>query len=533
MTLSTGQILQSRYYITSHIGKGGMGTVYQAQDTRLNNRLVAVKELDPAQLPSGDQQLALQAFQQESAILARLSHPGLTAVHDYFLENNKSYLVMEFVQGETLQQAWERMGRRFMEPQVVAWAQELCDVLGYLHSQQPPVIFRDLKPGNIMVQPNGRLKLIDFGIARHFTPGKTSDTVKFGTPGYAAPEQYGQGQTDARSDVYALGVVAHQLLTGHDPTQTPFHLPPIEQLAPQVSAPVGRAVTQALEMDPAKRPFTIQSFSTALQTPRAAHSQAADRKPGIPVWGWGLAAGLMALLLLGGVWLWRSNEAATVVAPQTVVVTQVVVATPEPTQAGSSLAGGAAATPEPSPATQEAEIAPTETAEPPSPTPTETLPPTSPPPTQTPRPTATITAVTAFRPTQSQTNMTSIWQGVNFEDMKAPGIKRYNTTVFPDQTRRWSFIWCGRTRADLQNILEPLTFSMNLNGQPISSSQMLEHDQVVNGWQCRYWSTLLQNWVSGQTVEVEAHYQLSARIFDGENYYEPGTYRQIITVRVP
>jgi len=108
MSLQTGKILQGRYPITSHIGQGGMGTVYQAKDTRLNNRLVAVKEFDSAQLPLADRQIALQAFQQEAVILAGLSHPGLTAVYDYFLENNKFYLVMEFVRGETLQQAWER-----------------------------------------------------------------------------------------------------------------------------------------------------------------------------------------------------------------------------------------------------------------------------------------------------------------------------------------------------------------------------------------------------------------------------------------
>lgn len=264
MSLTTGQILQGRYHIISHLGKGGMGTVYQAQDMRLNRRLVAVKEFDPAQLPPNDRQIALQAFQQEAEILAGLNHPGLTAVYDYFLENNRSYLVMEFVNGETLQQAWERLGRRFAEAQVVTWTRELCDVLSYLHSQQPPVIFRDLKPGNIMVQPNGHLKLIDFGIARHFTPGKTSDTTKFGTPGYAAPEQYGHGQTDARSDIYALGVVTYQLLTGHDPTQTPFHLPPISQLAPQVSPPISQAVMQAVEIDPAKRPSTAPLFCQML-----------------------------------------------------------------------------------------------------------------------------------------------------------------------------------------------------------------------------------------------------------------------------
>lgn len=524
MSLITGQILQGRYHIASHLGQGGMGVVYQAQDMRLNKRLVAVKEFDPAQLLPNDRPIALRAFQQEARILAGLNHPGLTAVHDYFLENNKFYLVMEFVNGETLQQVWERRGPRFAEAQVVVWTQELCDVLSYLHNQQPAIIFRDLKPGNIMVQPNGRLKLIDFGIARHFTPGKTSDTVKFGTPGYAAPEQYGQGQTDARSDIYALGVVAHQLLTGYDPTQTPFHLPPISQLAPQISPQLSRIVTQALEMDPAKRPLSTGEFSIALQTTTTLTANVPSRKFDVPLWGWGLIAGLLLLMISGGALLWHNSNnppAGPVIVRETVVVTRRI--------------PPATVTPKPSPATRIVTAAPTVTNVPPQPTVnrTPTVLPTSPPlPTQTPRPTATTTVVTAFRPDLSQTNLTSIWQGIEFEDMQLPGTRRYNTTVFANETRRWSFIWCGRTHADLENIVAPLNFSMLLNGQPISSAQILEHDEVVNGWQCRYWSTLLQNWTSGQTVEVEAYYQLAERIFDGENYYEAGNYRQIITVRV-
>jgi formylglycine-generating enzyme required for sulfatase activity/predicted Ser/Thr protein kinase len=295
MTLSTGQILQGRYHILSHIGQGGMGVVYQAQDMRLNNRLVAVKEFDPAQLSPTDRPTALQAFQQEAAILAGLNHPGLTAVYDYFLDNNKFYLVMEFVHGETLEQRWERAGRRFAEAEVVAWAQELCEVLAYLHNQQPPIIFRDLKPANIMVSPNSRLKLIDFGIARHFDPTKTSDTTNFGTPGYAAPEQYGHGQTDARSDVYALGAVVHQLLTGYEPDSTPFNLPDMTAFGLNLSLSLVTAVRQATQIDPAQRPSSAAAFRQML-----------DRtvSPALPmsqVWKW-MGAGAFLILLLGGFW---------------------------------------------------------------------------------------------------------------------------------------------------------------------------------------------------------------------------------------
>lgn len=335
MSLQTGQILQSRYSITNHIGQGGMGTVYQAQDMRLNNRLVAVKELDPAQLPLADQQTAVHAFQREADILAALSHPGLTAVHDYFPENNKFYLVMEFVQGETLQQAWERVGQRFAEAQVVAWAHELCDVLNYLHSQQPSIIFRDLKPGNIMVQPDGRLKLIDFGIARHFDPAKTRDTTRFGTPGYAAPEQYGQGQTDARSDIYALGVVVHQLLTGYDPGNTPFNLPDIASFSIPLSPAVMNAVRHAVKIDPQQRPPNIEAWRQLLVSKTAVAASAAPAK----IWLWA-AGGIVGIILLviGSFIFWNSRsipseptfapQMAGAAVPDTVSVTY----TPLPSQ---------------------------------------------------------------------------------------------------------------------------------------------------------------------------------------------------------
>ena len=373
MSLQTGQILQQRYHIVSHVGQGGMGAVYQAQDSRLGNRLVAVKEFDPArpQLSVQDRQAALQAFQQEAAILSGLSHPSLTAVYDYFLENNNFYLVMEFVQGETLAQAWRRSGQRFAEAQVITWAEELCNVLGYLHGQHPPIIFRDLKPDNIIVQPDGYLKLIDFGIARHFTPGKTSDTTRFGTPGYAAPEQYGRGQTDARSDIYALGVIMHQLLTGYDPTSTPFHLPAIEQLAPQVSPPVKQTITQALEMEPAKRPLTTQLFLTTLKQ-SARMGTVATLKAGsiMPAWAWTLIIGLFLLLPLG-IWLTRDDQSAqTTSEPETIVVTRLVTLPAEVAEPGSE--------PEPTPLPTNT-IRPTNT-----PQPTETARPTD---TPTPQPT--------------------------------------------------------------------------------------------------------------------------------------------------
>lgn len=328
MSLQTGQILQGRYAVDSHVGAGGMGTVYRAHDLRLDNRPVAVKELDPEQIAPSDRQVSLQAFEQEAGILAKLSHPGLTAVHDYFPENNKFYLVMEFVPGETLEQAWVRAGRHFPETQVVTWAQELCDVLTYLHTQYPPIIFRDLKPENIMLQPNGRLKLIDFGIARHFDPDKTKDTTIFGTPGYAAPEQYGHGQTDARSDIYSLGVVVHHLLTGYEPGMTPFNLPDIGTFSLQISEPVKTAVRQAVQLDPNDRPPTVEAWRQLLTAKNTILPTS-----GKPNWKvLAIVAVVLLAIIFGGFGVWRAqnNTPPPVEDPEVIVESVVATETPAP-----------------------------------------------------------------------------------------------------------------------------------------------------------------------------------------------------------
>jgi len=161
--------------------------------------------------------------------------------------------VMDFIEGQTLGQLLSQRTAPFTEAEVLDWAGQLCDVLSYLHAQHPPVIFRDLKPDNIMLAPDRRIKLIDFGIARLFKPGQLKDTRRFGTPGFAPPEQYGQGQTDARSDVYALGVTLHHLLTKYDPSITPFALPKVRQLNPAVSARTEAAIERAIQLDPTHR----------------------------------------------------------------------------------------------------------------------------------------------------------------------------------------------------------------------------------------------------------------------------------------
>ena len=269
--LSPKTMLANRYLIVQKVGQGGMGAVYQATDTRLGHKLVAVKEMSDAAITDPlEKQQVRQAFEREAQMLAQLNHPNLPRVTDHFSETGKQYLVMDFIEGYTLEEILNQTPGFLNEKQVVDWGGQLCEVLEYLHHQQPPVIFRDLKPTNIMLDRDGKVKLIDFGIARLFKPGKATDTASFGTAGYAPPEQYGRGQTDARSDIYALGATLHHLLTRRDPAQTPFHFLPVRSLNSNISDPVDQAVLRAVEQDPNQRWQSARQMQRALVSPQPA-----------------------------------------------------------------------------------------------------------------------------------------------------------------------------------------------------------------------------------------------------------------------
>jgi serine/threonine-protein kinase len=258
-------VLQDRYVVMQKLGQGGMGAVYRASDRRLSTVTWAVKEMSQSAISGPlERQQARDAFRHEAEMLAALNHPNLPRVTDHFEQDGKAYLVMEYVPGETLLSFLMREGLPQPQARVFEWARQLCDALDYLHTQSPPIIFRDLKPANIMLAPNGQVKLIDFGIARLFKPGQAKDTQAFGTIGYSAPEQYGKGQTDARSDVYSLGVLLHQLLTGYDPTSTPFRLPPAGQVNPNLPAQLSDAISAATNSDPDRRFASIAAFRAAL-----------------------------------------------------------------------------------------------------------------------------------------------------------------------------------------------------------------------------------------------------------------------------
>src|SRR5450755_655880 len=179
-------VLMGRYQLVSRIGQGGMGSVYKATDTRLDDRPVAIKEMSKAGIPSASIEEAETSFEREARLLGKLLHPNLPRIHDHFTENDRSYLVMDFINGETLEDYLaQKGGGPLPVEQVLNWAEQLCDVLAYLHNHQPPIVFRDLKPANVMMDESGHLFLIDFGIARLFKPGQSHDTVALGSPGYA------------------------------------------------------------------------------------------------------------------------------------------------------------------------------------------------------------------------------------------------------------------------------------------------------------------------------------------------------------
>lgn len=254
--LQVGSVLQNRYRITGVIGVGGMGSVYQARDLRFPNvvRYVAVKEMMNPHADQGARELTLRTFERESDMLASLSHPAVPGIYDYFPSKMRAYLVMEYINGRDLDAIVNASGERLSVALVQQWAVELCDVLGYLHQQEPEaIIFRDVKPSNIMIDQHGRLRLVDFGIAKIFQQGQKGTMI--GTEGYSAPEQY-RGEATPASDVYGIGATLHHLLTGRDPRlEAPFTFAerPIREGNPDISPEFEAIIMKALSFDAADR----------------------------------------------------------------------------------------------------------------------------------------------------------------------------------------------------------------------------------------------------------------------------------------
>jgi serine/threonine protein kinase len=259
------RLLKKRYEILETLGRGGMGCVYKVADRFQEGKILAAKELLSGNLSAEKAQEALTQFRNEARILARLTHPNLPKVFDYFSLPGRHYIIMEFVKGKTLEKILEaRKGRPVDERLALSWALQICRTMYFLSVQKPrPIVFRDLKPSNIMIARDGRVKLIDFGIARFFKEDRREDTYVYGTPGYAAPEQYGSGQTDVRSDLFSLGATLHHCLTGRNPSENPLDFPDPRQLNPKLSRETAAIIKKALAPDMDKR------FQSALEMKQA------------------------------------------------------------------------------------------------------------------------------------------------------------------------------------------------------------------------------------------------------------------------
>jgi serine/threonine-protein kinase len=241
---SSNDIIDGRYKIIETIGKGGMSVVYKAINIKLNN-VWTIKEvtLDPK---------AGIDFLAEPNILKHLDHTALPRIVDIISEKNKLYIVMDYIDGTSLNVLLEQ-SMTIPEEKIVTWAKELCEVLRYLHSQPNPIIYRDMKPGNIMLTKEGKIKLIDFGIARQYKENSTADTVIIGTRGYAAPEQYGNHQTDVRTDIYSLGITLYHLVTGKGPNDPPYELVPVRDINDKLSQGIEYIIAKCTQQDPKQR----------------------------------------------------------------------------------------------------------------------------------------------------------------------------------------------------------------------------------------------------------------------------------------
>ena len=276
--IEPGVILRDRYKIRRIIGQGGMGSIYLAEDIRLEGRQCALKEVQhESSLPEDTLQQAQDQFLREAQILARLDHPNLPKVSDFFSEENREYLVMDYVPGEDLRTLMieARRKKTFLdELEVLDWSVQLADALEYMHQQDPPILHRDIKPSNLKLTPSGLIKLVDFGLVKLMASEEMTITILQGrgTALYTPLEQYGgdTGHTDVRSDIYAFGATLYHLLTNSAPVEArerflrPESLIPPRQINPAISGRTERTILWALKLHPDERPQNIDEFRQSL-----------------------------------------------------------------------------------------------------------------------------------------------------------------------------------------------------------------------------------------------------------------------------
>lgn len=277
-SLQKGETLRSRYQIREQIGQGGTGSIYLAEDKRLEGRLCALKEVQHNQaLPSHIFEQAREQFFREASVLARLDHPNLPKVSDYFFVNDRDYLVMDYVPGKDLRERMMEARRKkefIPEKEVIGWASQIADALSYLHQQEPPIVHRDIKPSNVKITPSGLIKLVDFGLVKIMAPDEVTITIiqGQGTALYTPLEQYGgdDTHTDIRADIFSFGATLYHLLTNEPPAEARKRfldtrsLTPLRKINPNLNIRTEKAILWAMALHPDDRPKTVIEFREAL-----------------------------------------------------------------------------------------------------------------------------------------------------------------------------------------------------------------------------------------------------------------------------
>jgi serine/threonine protein kinase len=328
--LPPGTVLRSRYKIVEFISQGGMGAIYRAEDLVLEGRMCALKEMW-SDIGSTSEDLAQvqEQFRREASVLARLDHPNLPKVSDYFTEENRDYLVMDFVAGKDLKQLMDEARNRnefLPEDQVLGWARQILDALEYLHTQDPPVLHRDIKPANIKLTPSGTIKLVDFGLVKLMAPDEERTVTVLqgrGTAQYTPLEQYGgdTGHTDVRSDIYSLGATLYHLLTNQPPTDAkmrflhPHVLRSPRELNASISPSVEQAILHAIAMHPDDRQADVAGLRTELFTIQPLDPAMVDHLIMTATHHWERAFQDNGVLLLVAIILLVVAVVATILAP--------------------------------------------------------------------------------------------------------------------------------------------------------------------------------------------------------------------------
>lgn len=260
--IEIGSVIDGKYKILSVIGQGGMSTVYLAINPKANKPW-AIKEVRKDGFQNYE--VVTQSLTMEIDLLKKLRHPHLPSIIDIIDRDDNFLIVMDYVEGMTLERIMMENGAQ-SQKDVIEWAIQLCDVLQYLHSREPSIIYRDMKPSNIMLNYDGKVMLIDFGTAREYKERALGDTTCLGTKGYAAPEQFGgQGQTDPRTDIYSLGATMYHLLTGHNPSNAPYEMYPITQWNPEFSSGLEKIIQKCTQKNPEDRFQTVEELKDALE----------------------------------------------------------------------------------------------------------------------------------------------------------------------------------------------------------------------------------------------------------------------------